>query len=85
MIHTHSSTNICLKNSVWCPEVNISESLIIIVHYSLENSSENNFRAFQEIQLVFLYSHSVFVLLDKLIFWKPTVLNDSYQTILIFH
>ena len=53
LIHTNSSINVCLKNSVWCPEVNISESLIIIVHYSLENSSDNNFRAFQEIQLFF--------------------------------
>ena len=75
-IHTNSSINVCLKNSVWCPEVNISELLIIIVYYSLENSSDNNFRAFLEIQLFYLYSHSLFVLLDKLIFWKPTVLND---------
>ena len=47
-IHTNSSINVCLKNSVWCPEVNISELLIIIVYYSLENSSDNNFRAFLE-------------------------------------
>lgn len=89
-IHTNTSINVCLKNSIWCPEVNISESLIIIVHYSLENSSDNNFRAFQEIQLFYLYSHSLFVLLDKLIFLETNsikwlISNHLNFSLVIFH